>query len=155
MLIAVIRLKGKINLKKNIEATLRMLRLNKRHHCIILPPNKSIVGMIESIQPYITYGEINEKTLAYLLLKRGRLAGNKRLTPEYIKEKIGKTAEQFATDIIESKSHIKDLPGMKPVFRLKPPSKGLEEKGIKKPYSLGGACGYRGKNINELLMRMI
>jgi large subunit ribosomal protein L30 len=155
MLIAVIRLKGKVNLRKDVEETLRMLRLNKRNHCIVLPPIKSIVGMIEHIQPYITYGEINDKTLAYLLLKRGRLAGNKRLTAEYIKQKIGKTAEQFAKDIIESKSHIKDLPGMKPVFRLKPPAKGLEEKGIKKPYSLGGACGYRGKNINELLMRMI
>ncbi|MCK5561102.1 MAG: 50S ribosomal protein L30, partial [Thermoplasmata archaeon] len=41
----------------------------------------------------------------------------------------------------------------KPIIRLHPPRKGYE--GIKRAYTVGGALGYRGKKINELLARMI
>ena len=40
-------------------------------------------------------------------------------------------------------------------FRLNPPRKGWEGKGIKKSYSVGGALGYRGKAINDLIKRML
>ena len=39
-------------------------------------------------------------------------------------------------------------------FRLHPPKKGWERKGIKKPYNSGGALGYRGVEINSLIKRM-
>ncbi|RLI23172.1 50S ribosomal protein L30, partial [Candidatus Bathyarchaeota archaeon] len=48
----------------------------------------------------------------------------------------------------------KDLPDIKPVFRLHPPRKGFKGK-IKKSFKAGGASGYRGEAINELLERMI
>lgn len=41
------------------------------------------------------------------------------------------------------------------VFRLQPPRKGFERKGIALPFKMGGALGYRGKEINELLEKMI
>lgn len=155
MMLAIIRLKGKINLSKDIEMALRLLRINKKHHCVVLQSRKDLLGTITKVQPYITWGELDEKTLVELLIKRGRLAGNKRVTDDYIKEKIGKNTAEFARELMAEKIKIADLPGFKPVFRLKPPTKGLEENGMKRPYSLGGATGYRGKNINELLMRMI
>ena len=40
-------------------------------------------------------------------------------------------------------------------FRLAPPRKGFERKGIKKPFSVGGALGYRGSKINDLIRRMV
>lgn len=43
----------------------------------------------------------------------------------------------------------------KPFYRLSPPRGGFERKGIKKQYARGGASGYRGKEINKLLERMI
>jgi len=39
------------------------------------------------------------------------------------------------------------------VFRLNPPKKGY--KSIKKSYKEGGALGYRGEKINNLIQRMI
>ena len=45
--------------------------------------------------------------------------------------------------------------GVKPVFRLTPPKKGHERKGIKKDYTVGGALGYRASDINKLLLKMI
>lgn len=38
---------------------------------------------------------------------------------------------------------------------LCPPRGGFERKGIKMPYSVGGALGYRGKEIAELIKRMV
>lgn len=43
----------------------------------------------------------------------------------------------------------------KPFFRLSPPRKGFERKGIKVQFKNGGALGYRGSRIKDLLMRMI
>lgn len=44
---------------------------------------------------------------------------------------------------------------LKPYFRLNPPRKGFERKGTKLPFTIGGALGYRGDNINDLIKRMI
>ncbi len=40
-------------------------------------------------------------------------------------------------------------------FRLNPPSKGYGRKGIKIAFSQGGALGYRGEKINDLVKRML
>jgi len=54
--------------------------------------------------------------------------------------------------LIGGKIKLKDLEKIEPVFRLTPPSKGF--KSIKEHYPKGD-LGYRGKEINELLKRMI
>jgi len=41
------------------------------------------------------------------------------------------------------------------VFRLHPPRKGWEDRGIIHSYKSGGAAGYRGPEINELVRRMV
>lgn len=43
----------------------------------------------------------------------------------------------------------------KPFFRLQPPRKGFGRKGIKFPFKDGGALGYRGKEMNDLIKRML
>ena len=44
---------------------------------------------------------------------------------------------------------------IKKYFRLNPPRKGFGRKGIKHPYQSGGALGYRGEAINDLIKRMV
>ncbi len=44
---------------------------------------------------------------------------------------------------------------LKPYFRLNPPRGGFERKGVKKPFSVGGALGNRKAKINELIKRMV
>lgn len=155
MAFVVVRLRGTVHIKKDLARTLRLLRLNKKHNCIIVPETKEILGMIKKVSNVVTWGEINEKTASKLLSKRGRLPGNKRITEGYLKEKVGKTIEEAAKDIANGALKVKDVPGLKPVFRLKPPSKGLERKGLKAEYSMGGSFGYRGNKINDFLMRMV
>ena len=58
--------------------------------------------------------------------------------------------------LLEEKRGEKDGEGKaKPFFRLHPPRKGFERKGIKVPFKLGGVLGYRGKEINTLIQRMV
>jgi len=70
------------------------------------------------------------------------------------KTKYG-SIKEFTAAAMKSEAKISDIPELKHMFRLNPPTGGHERKGIKKPYALGGALGYRGKEINELIGRMI
>lgn len=44
---------------------------------------------------------------------------------------------------------------LKGFFRLHPPVGGYERKGIKTSFANGGALGYRGDKINDLIKRML
>ncbi|AJF62554.1 MAG: 50S ribosomal protein L30P [archaeon GW2011_AR20] len=153
--IAVLRIRGDLNVRRDKKDTLRLLRLFNKNYCVVLDNNQNYVGMIEKIKDYVTWGELNKETFELLLKERGRLAGNKRLTADYLKEKLKISFEDFTKDFFEGKKSFKDIPGLKQFFRLSPPIKGFERGGIKKPFSLGGALGYRKETINNLIERMI
>lgn len=139
---AVIRIRGLANLKKDIEDTLAMLRLNRKMHCVLLKDSDSIKGMLQKVRNWVTWGEIDDETLKKLIIKRGRKTGEKKLTEQEAEEAFKKLKEN------------QKMPEeVKPVFRLTPPSKGFKES-IKQHYPKG-ELGYRGKEINELLKRMI
>jgi len=154
--LAVVRVRGSVHVRREIKDTLKLLNLNRVNHCVVIDDRPQYKGMVQKVKDYVTWGEINQETLEQLLVKRGRLRGNYPLTEDYLSRNTPyKTFSELSKAIMEFKIEIKDIPGLKPVFRLHPPSHGFERKGIKKPYTLGGALGYRGENINQLLMRMI
>jgi large subunit ribosomal protein L30 len=153
-LYAVIRLRGRVEVSPDIKLTLRSLRLTRRNHCAIVEATPSIEGMLRKASGYITYGEISEEALAALLERRGRLRGNERLTLDHIKKLGFENFKDLAKAILEGKASLRSISGLKPVFRLHPPSGGFKGS-IKKPVEQGGELGYRGAQINELLMRMI
>lgn len=151
-LIAVVRLRGQVGVARNIKDTLAMLKLHKRYHCVVVPKTPSYMGMLQIVKDYVAYGEIDAETLAMLLRHRGRLVGNKPLTDEYIREKTGyDSIEELAKAVVEGMASLKDVPGLKPVFRLHPPRGGL--KNIKWHYPMG-SLGYHGKDITKLLYKM-
>lgn len=139
-LIAVVRIRGAFTMRKETKDTLKMLRLNRKNHCVLVHGTDSIRGMLQKTKDYVTFGEINEETLKMMIAKRGRTAGNNRLTAE----KVEAAAKEISS---EGKSKL-----LKPVFRLTPPSGGFRE--IKQHFPKG-ELGYRGDKINELLEKMI
>ena len=147
MTIAIIRLRGNINVNKKIEDTMKMLKLKAPYNCVIIKETPQYKGMLQKIKDYVTFGTINKETFEKMLFKWGRIEGNKKVTPEYLKEKNTTIEELF-----ECKKKFKDI-GIKQPFRLHPPTKGL--KSIKKPFTMKGDLGNRGDKINELLERMI
>jgi large subunit ribosomal protein L30 len=111
--------------------------------------------MIEKVKDFVTYGEIDKSMLVILLKKRLRMKGNgnKRVSEDDLKKFTGfNSFEEFAEALINGKIVLKQFKVFHPFFRLRPPSKGL--KSIKEHWPKGD-LGYRGKDINELLKRMI
>jgi large subunit ribosomal protein L30 len=109
--------RGLLGIRHDIKNTLYMLRLRRKHACVVVDATETNLGMLRKCQNYITFGEIDKETYEMLVKKRGK------------KDKL--------------------------FYSLAPPRKGFERKGIKQPFTVGGALGYRGEKINELIKRMV
>ena len=153
--LAIIRITGKIGIKKDIKETLNLLRLYNKYTCTVVPSSKNYLGMIMKLNDFVTWGEIDKETFRLLLEKRGKITKKEKFSEEYIKKKLNTSLNEFADNFINFKKEIKDVPGLKTFFKLCPPKGGFENNGIKRPYSLGGVLGYRKEKINELILRMI
>ena len=139
--LAAIRIRGLTMVNTRIQDTMKMLRLYKSNFCTVLPYNPVYIGMLKKAKDYITWGEIDDETFKMLVEKRG---------------------EQFNVRETDSNNKIKyndfiiiDNKKIKRYFRLNPPRKGFERKGIKRSFKDGGALGYRGTAINDLIKRMV
>ena len=138
-MIAIIRIKGLVNVKGDIEETLYRLRLRKKYSCVLIKDKDKT--LLEAIKNKIAFGEINNETLIMLLSKRGRRIGDKP---------ISESADIMAKKIEEGKSL--DELKIKPFFRLQPPRGGFK-KSTKLLYPRG-VLG-ENKDINELVRRML
>jgi large subunit ribosomal protein L30 len=152
--LALIRLRGNVGIRKELEYVFNLLHLARKNHATLMNESASNLGMIRKIQDYSTWGEVNLETISMLLRKRGILKGNAKLTDDYVESALGYASiEELAEAIYESRQNFWKLPKVKPIFRLHPPQKGFRGS-IRKPYP-SGELGYRGRDINRLLMRMI
>ena len=151
---AVIRVRGRTGVRKDIKDTLNILNLTRINHCVLIPDTPSYRGMLQKVTDYVTWGEINQETLEKLIRVRGKLYGDKPITDKYVKDTLGYgNISELAKALMEEKILYKDIPNVKPIFRLHPPLKGWEK--TKRHFTEGGALGYRGENINELILRML
>jgi large subunit ribosomal protein L30 len=139
--LAVIRVRGVTSIKKPIKGTMESLRLYRKNFCIVVPNNEKYLGMIKKAGDYITWGELDEDTFKLLVEKRGEEYRGRE------QDKKGKIKYSSFMKIGDKK--------IKKFFRLNMPKKGFGRKGIKVPFSKGGALGYRGAKINDLIKRML
>ncbi|MDR3282734.1 MAG: 50S ribosomal protein L30 [Candidatus Methanoplasma sp.] len=154
MTYAVVRVRGQPEVNRDIEHTMGLLGLTRVNHCVVVPENPSTKGMLQVVKDYCTWGEIDAETLASMIKVRGRLSGDREVTDDYLKENSEfATVEDLAKGILENNYRLRDVEEAKPVFRLHPPIKGYE--GNKRSYQVGGALGYRGEAINDLINRML
>jgi len=143
--IAVVRVRGEVDIRRDIRDTLEILNLKRVNRLTIIDATATYIGMIQKAKDFITWGEVNDKTLTALIEKWGRKAGGERLDK--------KEAAEFSKKLIAGQTSFKKA-GIKPYFKLHPPSKGYERGGIKQHVNVGGALGYRGDRINDLLAKM-
>jgi len=153
--IAVVRVRGTLRIKPDIKETLKLLRLNRVNHCVVIPETPEFIGMLMKAKDYITWGEVEADTMELLLKERSEFDGAGRLSDPVVKKNTDfKDLKGLAVAVSEGTFDHRKIEGMNPVFRLHPPRKGGYE-GIKRSYKVGGALGYRGKDINKLLLKMI
>jgi large subunit ribosomal protein L30 len=154
MVYAVVRVRGTVNINPDIKRTLRLLSLTRVNHCVLLEEKPSVKGMLQTTKDYVTWGEIDKDALSKLIKTRGKLEGDKEVTDDYIKSSTSyDSIERLSKAIIDNKFKYKEIPSIKPIFRLSPPKKGYE--GIKRSFVNDGALGYRGKEINKLIEKML
>jgi large subunit ribosomal protein L30 len=153
-----VRIRGTVHVTGKIRDTLKMLNLNRPNHAVVVPRTESYVGMVNRVKDYVAYGDIDAATMTELIAKRGRAMGDKPIDNEFVKTATGNkfgTVEAFAKAVTEGKASMKDLgEDAKPVFRLTPPAGG-HKGSTKRHYTVKGELGYRGKDINALVKRMI
>jgi len=151
---AVIRVRGQPDVNYNIEHTMHLFGLNRVNHCVIIPENDSTKGMLQVIKDYCTWGEVDTETVATLLRGRGKIVGDAPVTDDYVKEKTEfASIDALAAALVGGEYRVKDVEGLKPVFRLHPPMQGYE--GNKRSFVAGGSLGYRGDKINDLVRKML
>jgi large subunit ribosomal protein L30 len=143
--IAAVRVRGRVHVRGTIADTLEMLSLRRPNHMTVLSDTLVYRGMIKKAKDYLTWGEIEPALFESIVEKWGRKAGDKRLAKAEAKE--------FSKKFLAGETTFKEA-GIKPCFRLHPPSIGWDRGGVKKHVSVGGAQGNRGKEINVLLAEM-
>ena len=154
MVYAAIRVRGIVNVKPDIKKTLQLLNLTKVNHCVLLNEKPTVKGMLQVAKDYITWGELERDVLLKLIKERGRLKGDKVISEDYLKSATSYDKfDKLSQAIVDKKFNYKEIPDIKPVFRLSPPRKGYE--GIKRSFQNKGALGYRGKKINTLIEKML
>ncbi|MBR9678383.1 MAG: 50S ribosomal protein L30 [Nanoarchaeota archaeon] len=134
--VAVIRVRGLLDVNPKARKAMELLGLTKKHACRIMHWNEHTKGQIHRIKDFVAWGEINETILTKMIEKKE------------LKDSAG-----FAKQFLSHKKSFKDV-GEKPVFNLHPPRGGFPRKGIRQPATRGGALGFH-KNINELLEKML
>ena len=116
---AVVRIRGIIGVRKDVTETLKLLGLTRVNHCVVVDDNSAYRGMLQKAKDFITWGEIKQDALEALLRKRGRLAGDARLSDEYIKSKTSfASITELSNAIVEGQFGLTDVQGLKKVFRL-------------------------------------
>ena len=150
---ALVQVRGIVNTRREIKETLKMLRLHHINHCVLVPETPEYLGMVRKVKDYVAFGEVNAETLSTILETRGRLTGNKPFTDEYVKSATKYTTiAELASAIVSGEIRLKDIPELKPVLRMHPPRKGYNS--TKRTFNQGGALGYYGAEINDLLIKM-
>jgi large subunit ribosomal protein L30 len=152
-LLAIIRIRGSVDLNYNIKHALKLLNLTRPNHAVIVPNDSIHKGMLQKVKDTVTWGEIDKATLKALIQKRGRVIGNKKITPKFLKTHKFESTNDFVTKLFTGKADMRKIEGLKPMFRLHPPRKGF--KSVKNPITRGGDLGYRGEDINVLLEKMM
>jgi large subunit ribosomal protein L30 len=152
--LVVVRIRGTVSAQREARETLELLHLTHTNHAVLIDSRPAYKGMLQRVNSYVTYGEPTKETVTMMLQKRALLAGDKKLTEEYV-TKIGyKNIDDLAEAIVNCKAQYGKLPDIVARFRLHPPSKGYKGK-TKKGFKAGGEAGYRGEAINALVQRMV
>ncbi len=154
MTYAVIRLRGKHDLRTSVDDTLHMLHLTRQNHCVIVPQDATYAGMLKLVKDFVTWGEVDEQTLAKALLRRGRAVGDKPIDDAFVKAHSKyKSVWDLSQAVAKGDANLREVVDLRPVLRLHPPVRGF--RAVKRGYNDGGDLGYRGAAINELIQRML
>lgn len=154
-LAVIVRVRGLVNTTKDVSATLSKLSLLRVNSSTIVRLTPQVEGMLRRAKDHLLWGRIDKGMLRLLLLKRGRLPGNRRLSNENVSRFTRhRSLDELVEAVWLSASPKEALKPVKPVFRLTPPKGGFK-RSVKKHVKKGGVLGDWGNRVNQILKRMV
>lgn len=156
----VVRIRGINAISPTPKKVLQLLRLRQIHNGTFVKINHATKVMLRMVEPYITYGVPNLKTISELIYKRGFGKVNKSRVPltdnRVISSALGKfgiiCVEDLIHEIYTCGPHFKQANNFLWPFKLSSPLGGYVKKG--KHFTEGGDYGNREELINEFVRRM-
>ena len=156
MTFLVIRVRSDRTVERSIRETMEHLNLTRVNHAVLVPERDTYAGMLQKVKDFVTWGEISAEAIAGLLRERGRLIGDKPVTDASVKGATDyKNIDAFAAAIASGDATVKDMETLKRVFRMHPPRGSKGWGGVKRHFTVGGALGFRGDAIEDLVTRMM
>jgi len=156
----VIRIRGIMRTHPKTTKILQLLRLRQLHNGVFVRMNKASAVMLRLVEPYVTYGEANVKSVSELLYKRGYAKIDRQRVPisdnSVISKNLGKYGiiciEDVIHEIVTCGKHFREVNNFLWPFKLSSPLGGYTDKGTH--YTEGGDSGNRDTDINALIRRM-
>ncbi|XP_011138066.1 60S ribosomal protein L7-like [Harpegnathos saltator] len=157
----VIRIRGVNQVAPKVRKVLQLFRLKQINNGVFVKLNKATINMLRIVEPYITWGYPNLKSVRELIYKRGFAKINRQRIPiisnAIIERKLGRSGiictEDLIYEIFTVGPKLKYASNFLWPFKLNTPNGGWRKK--TNHYVEGGDFGNREDKINELLRRMV
>jgi len=157
----VIRIRGVMGLHPKPRKILALLRLRQINNGVFVRLTNATKQMLTLVDPYITYGYPNLKSVKELIYKRGYGKVNSQriaiTSNKIIEKKLSKRGiicvEDLVHEIFTVGPHFKQANKFLWPFKLSPPTGGWVK--TLNHYNEGGDSGNREDKINELIHRMV
>lgn len=156
----VIRIRGINRMAPMSKKILQLFRLRQIHNGVFIKVNRATMNMLRKVEPYVTYGTPNLKTISDMIYKRGYGKINGQRIPLSDNQVIAKTLGKYDIICIEDLIHeihtvgpnFKECNNFLWPFKLSSPLGGYVKKRIH--YAEGGDAGNREEDINKFVRRM-
>merc|ERR1711937_975605 len=160
-LIFVVRIRGLADMHPKTKKILQLMRLRQMNMGVFMKVSKAATEMLKRVEPYISYGYPNVKSVRDLIYKRGYGKVNKNRIPlndnQIVEDSLGKYGLKCMEDLVHEiytvGPHFREANNFLWPFKLRPAKGGQPKK--RKGFCEGGQAGNREDLMNGLIQRML
>jgi len=160
-LVFIIRIQGGNDMCSKTKKVLNSLRLRSTFTGVFAKANAGLFQKLLKVQPYVTYGYPNEKSVKDLIFKKGYTIIEEKPVPltdnNIIEQALGEheiyCLEDIVNEIARVGDHFTDVMKFLGPLKLNKPEAGVLH-GKKNVFSDGGDTGDRQDKINDLINKM-
>merc|ERR1712216_180933 len=157
----VVRIRGLNDMHPKTKKILQIMRLRQMNMGVFMKVSKAATEMLKRVEPYLSYGYPNLKSVRELIYKRGFGKINKQRLPlndnSVIETALGKHGimcmEDLVHEIYTVGPHFKEANNFLWPFKLSSALGGYIKK--RNHFIEGGDAGNREENMNRLIQRML
>merc|ERR1712167_479910 len=157
----VVRIRGLNDMHPKTKKILQIMRLRQMNLGVFMKISKASTEMLKRVEPYLSYGYPNLKSVRELIYKRGFGKIDHQRVPlndnSVVEAGLGKYGIMCMEDLIHEiytvGPHFREANNFLWPFKLRPAKGGQAKK--RKGFCEGGQAGNREEKMNDLIKRML